>query len=42
MGRLKPSIEFQINIPHVLISEDTSHNKYILLRQGNTLNIYFW
>ena len=23
------------------MSEDTSHKKYILLRQGNSLNIYF-
>ena len=40
--RLKPFIKFQINIPHVIMNEDTSHNKYILLRQGNILNIYFW
>ena len=30
--RLKPFIEFQINITHVLMSLDTSHNKYISLR----------
>ena len=39
---LKPFIEFQINIPHALMSIDTPRNKYISLRQGNILNIYFW
>ena len=38
----KPFIEFEINIPHVLMSIDTSHNKYIFLPHGNILNIYFW
>ena len=28
---LSMGIEFQINIPHVLISVDKSHNKYISL-----------
>ena len=39
---LSMGIEFQINIPHVLMSVDKSHNKYISLWQGNILNIYFW
>ena len=42
MGKVKPFIEFQINTPHVLMSIDTSHNKYILLQHGNILSICFW
>ena len=31
MGKLKTLIEFQINIPQVLMCVDKSHNKYISL-----------
>ena len=31
MGKVKTSSEFEINIPHVLMSVDKSHNKYISL-----------
>ena len=42
MGKVKPFIEFQIKTPHVLMSMDTSQNKYILLQHGNILSICFW
>ena len=38
MGKVKPFIEFQINLPHVPMSADTSHNKYISLRR----KVIFW
>ena len=34
-------MEFQINTASVFMIEYTSHKKYILLRQGNILNLYF-